>query len=180
MSDIHTGVGDAIRPPVRAGAIGIVDRLIFGLGVAAGLLAASMMAVTVTDVVGRNVFNAPLFGAFELTELSMVAIVFLALPFVTWTREHLVVTIFYSRFPAPLQTAVTALGELVFAVLCGLIAWRAWLYADRLFRVRETTLELAMPRGYIPAGVAIALALTALLFLLLALRTVLRGERAAA
>ena len=177
MRDQDDPSADEARPVIRAGAVGAIDRAVAALGILAGLIAAFMMGVTVVDVVGRNVFNAPVFGAFELTELSMVSIVFLALPFVTWTRTHLSVSVFYGLFPSRLQSAVTAVGDLVFALVCGLVSWRAFLYSERLFRVRETTLELHIPRGVIPMGVSIALALTAVLFLLLALRALLRGER---
>ena len=139
-----------------------------------------MMAVTVTDVVGRTLFNRPLYGAFEMIELSMVAIVFAALPFVTWTRSHLSVTVVYGAFPPRVQSIMTGISELVFASVCLLLAWRAWLYGQRLFSARETTLELAIPRGYIPSGVAVVLTLTACLFVLLALRSFARGERAPA
>lgn len=165
-------------PEVRAGAVGLLDRAVAALGILAGVVAATMMAVTVVDVLGRNLFNAPLFGAFEITEIAMVSIVFLALPFVTWTRTHLSVSVFYGLYPPRVQALVTGLGDLVFGAVCALVAWRAWLYAERLFRVRETTLELQIPRGVIPAGVSVALWLTAALFLLLALRALLRGERA--
>ena len=167
-------------PAPRRGWAGLLDRMVAGLAIAAGLLAAAMMAVTVVDVIGRNFFNRPLFGAFEMTELTMVSIVFLALPFVTWRRDHVTVTLFYARLPPRLQSLSTATGEIVAAMACAVLAWRAWLYSERLMGVGERTLELGVPRGFIPGGVAISLAFTALLFALLALRSLLLGERAPA
>lgn len=165
-------------PAPRSGFAGVLDRFVSGLAIMAGLLTAVMMAVTVIDVVGRNAFNRPLFGAFETTELLMVTIVFLALPFVTWRREHIAVTLIYAAFPARLQSFITGLGEIVAAIACGLLSWRAWLYAERLLGVGERTLELGVPRGLIPVGIALVLACAAILFALLALRSLLLGERA--
>jgi TRAP-type C4-dicarboxylate transport system permease small subunit len=162
---------------VRPGALGLVDRPVLALAVLAGFLAAAMMLLTVIDVAGRNLLNQPLLGAFEATELLMAAIVFLALPLVTWRREHVTVTLLYERLPARTQSVLPALGELVAAAVCGVLSWRAWLYGERLLGAGERTLELGVPRGYVPAGVAIVLGLVALTFLLLAFRALLLGER---
>jgi TRAP-type transport system small permease protein len=166
--------------PRHRGAAGLLDRFVTALAVLAGILASVMMVVTVTDVVGRGVFNRPLIGAFEAIELLMAAIVFLALPFVTWRREHVTVTLFYERMPPRAQAISTALSEIVAAIVCGLLAWRAWLYGERLVDVGERTLELGVPRGYVPMGVSAVLVLSGLIFLLLALRALFLGERARA
>ncbi len=54
----------------------------------------ALMVITVLDVVGRYVLNAPLVGAFELTKLSMGLLVFSALPLVTARERHIVVGMF--------------------------------------------------------------------------------------
>jgi TRAP-type transport system small permease protein len=166
--------------PPRRGALGLLDRALAALATLAGLLAALMMLVTVTDVIGRGLLNKPLVGAFETIELLMAAIVFLALPFVTWRREHVNVTLFYERMPPRARSLSTALSEIVAAIVCGLLAWRAWLYGERLIEVGERTMELGIPRGYVPIAVSIILALSGLIFLLLAFRALFRGERAQA
>jgi TRAP-type C4-dicarboxylate transport system permease small subunit len=151
---------------------------VLGLALASGLIAGSMMLLTVVDVIGRNAFNRPLIGAFEATELGMAAVVFLALPFVTWRREQITVTLFYERASPWAQSLSTAASELIAAIICGLLAWRAWLYGERLLDVGERTMELAVPRGLVPTGVALVLMLTAFLLVVLAVRSALFGERA--
>ena len=42
------------------------------LGACAAILLFCLMALTTADVIGRYVFNSPLRGAFELTELAAV------------------------------------------------------------------------------------------------------------
>ena len=39
-----------------------------------------MMVVTTIDVIGRDVFNLPLFGAFEMTEILMGLVIFAGMP----------------------------------------------------------------------------------------------------
>jgi len=42
-----------------------------------------MMVLTFVDVVGRYLLNRPLRGAFELTELGLVVLIFAGLPLVS-------------------------------------------------------------------------------------------------
>jgi len=50
------------------------------LGVAASMILLAMMLLTTVDVVARYLFNRPLRGAFEITELMLVVLIFAGLP----------------------------------------------------------------------------------------------------
>ena len=54
------------------------------LGVAAAAILLAMMGLTFVDVVARYVFNRPLAGAFEVTELLLLVLIFAGLPLVTY------------------------------------------------------------------------------------------------
>ena len=60
------------------------------LGVAASTILLLMMALTVADVVARYIFNRPLRGAFEVTELMLLVLIFAGLPLVSFSDEHAV------------------------------------------------------------------------------------------
>jgi len=60
---------------------------------AAASLMFLLMAMTCVDVAGRYFFNRPLPGGLELTEITMVLLVFAGLPIVTTAREHVTVDI---------------------------------------------------------------------------------------
>ena len=60
------------------------------LGVAAAAILFAMMVLTTVDVVARYVFNRPLRGAFEITELLLVVLIFAGLPLVSLAGEHAV------------------------------------------------------------------------------------------
>ena len=53
-----------------------------------------MMLITAVDVAGRYVFNKPLPGGFELTELLLAALIYCGLPLVSARREHIVIDTF--------------------------------------------------------------------------------------
>ena len=56
---------------------------------ATALVLMAMVALTVVDVVARYLFNSPVNGAFELTEMMLATVVFLALPLTTAAGEHI-------------------------------------------------------------------------------------------
>ena len=61
-------------------------NLAFGLACTIVLL--SMMCLTGADVVARYVFNVPIKGAFELIEVIMVVLIYLALPLAMLVNAH--------------------------------------------------------------------------------------------
>ena len=58
------------------------------LGAAAAVLLLGLVAITTADVIGRYIFNWPLRGAFEITELLLLALIFAGLPLVSRADEH--------------------------------------------------------------------------------------------
>lgn len=144
--------------------IAIADRVFVALAWVAGLLAAVMMATTFSDVVMRYVFDAPIYGAFEVTEISMGLIVFFALPAMIRARENITVTVLFDLFPARLRHGATVATDLVCCAVCGFVAWRMWLFGARLLRYGEVTLELRVPRGLIAQVMAVLMAAAAVAF----------------
>jgi TRAP-type C4-dicarboxylate transport system permease small subunit len=58
------------------------------LGIAASAILFAMMTLTFVDVVARYVFNRPISGAFEVTELLLLVLIFAGLPLVSHADEH--------------------------------------------------------------------------------------------
>jgi TRAP-type transport system small permease protein len=117
------------------------------LGGAASAILLAMMLLTVLDVVGRYVFNRPVRGAFEITELMLVVLIFAGLPLVSYADEHAVMD-FIDRLLAPgrrrtLRRAVQA----ACAAFMFLLAWLVWLKADRIWAYRDTTDVLRIVYG---------------------------------
>ena len=49
----------------------------------------ALIGLTCVDVVARYAFNSPVNGAYELTELLLASLIFLALPLTTAAGEHI-------------------------------------------------------------------------------------------
>src|SRR5262247_4226433 len=58
------------------------------LGFCAAVLLFCLMMLTTADVVGRYIFNWPIRGAFELTELLLLTLIFAGLPLASRADEH--------------------------------------------------------------------------------------------
>lgn len=145
----------------------LLFRLLLGL---AALLAFVMMALTFSDVVMRYFFGSPIRGAFELTEIMMGLMVFLAAPAMTWAGENICVTLIAERLPPPVANVLRRVMDLLCGVVSGLAAWQLWRHGSRLLRYRETTMELALPKGYVVWLMAVGMGLVAIAFLMVALR----------
>lgn len=89
----------------------------YGLESLSVLLILGLMAVTGIDVIGRKLLNAPLASAYELTQLMLAALVFVALPLVSRGGEHVEVDLLATAMPARLRRAM----GLVAGVVSGLV-----------------------------------------------------------
>jgi TRAP-type transport system small permease protein len=126
-------------------------------GWAAGLCLAAMMLLTVADVTLRAVFNTPLRGVYELVELLLAGVFFLALPAVFLRDEHIVVDVVDTVAPRWVP-ALRRVADALAVVLLAVMSWQGWLAARDTFAFGDVTADLGLPRilHWIPllAGVA--------------------------
>ena len=141
---------------------GNVDAL---LGVVASAILLAMMLLTVVDVVARYVFSRPLRGAFEITELMLLVLIFAGLPLVSFANEHAVMD-FIDRLLGPrgqgwLERAV----QLVNSAFMFLLTWLMWRKADRIWAYRDATDVLRIVYGPFVYFMAVTLALACVIHL---------------
>ncbi len=138
------------------------------LGAACVALLAGLVGLTVIDVIGRYWFNAPVSGAFELTQLMLGALIFAALPLTTDVGEHVEVDIFYEMVPGTIKVFMRVLGACVSAAVLLVIAWRLAHHAAKLSADGAVTNALSIPLapiGWFGAGTTAVSAVLALAFL---------------
>jgi TRAP-type C4-dicarboxylate transport system permease small subunit len=117
------------------------------LGIAASTILFCMMLLTFVDVVARYVFSRPLRGAFEVTELLLLVLIFAGLPLVSHAGEHVTMD-FIDRLLSLRARALflRAVDAACAAILLGL-AWLVWLKADRIWAYRDATDVLRIVYG---------------------------------
>src|SRR5439155_24560997 len=98
-----------------------------------------MMLLTVVHVVARYVFSRPVRGAFEITELMLVVLIFAGLPLVSFSDEHAVMDfidcVLGPRGRRALERAVQSTN----AAFMFLMAWLTWFKSDHLWTYRDAT-----------------------------------------
>ena len=129
------------------------------LGVAASVVLLAMMLLTVVDVVARYRLKMPVRGAFEITELMLVVLIFAGLPLVSFSDEHAVMD-FVVRLLGPRgQRALQRAVNVVSAAFMFLLTWLMWLKADRIWAYRDATDVLRILYGPFVYFMAVTLAL---------------------
>lgn len=125
----------------------------------------ALMAMSFADVVGREVFNRPLPGTVELTEILMAAVVFAVMPSISRRSEHIVVDlldVYLPRWVRPAQhVLIQLLGTLAFAVICVML----WEDAGKTARYGGTTAYFEIPMAGLLYGMSVLAAITAAGFL---------------
>jgi TRAP-type transport system small permease protein len=140
------------------------------LGVAASAILFAMMTLTFVDVVARYVFNRPVGGAFEVTELMLVVLIFAGLPLVSYADEHVTMD-FVDRLLRPSARARLKRGvHVVTAAIMVLLAWLVWLKADRIWGYRDATDVLRIVYGPFVYFMAVTIALAGAIHLYEAFR----------
>ncbi len=161
------------------------------LAYAGGFILAIIALVTVASIIGRALLFAgfgPIKGDFELVEMGCAVAIFAFMPLAQMRRAHVTVDIFISRLPEQVQAFLGFMGDILIALISGVLLWRFWLGFAEKFPYGSDALrtKLAMgPKPFFPETtyeleVAIwipySMALTgALFFFIISLYTVWRS-----
>ena len=135
------------KPPsgTAPSAVQTLGRSGVALAVIGAIMLVAMMGLTVFDVIGRYLFNSPIKGAAELTEILLCAVIFLGLGAVSLREDHVTVDLLVDYMPVwihPFRQAVTGLFS---GGILSVVAWRLWVYADQIGGYNGMTTNLSIP-----------------------------------
>ena len=137
-----------------------------------------MVLLTFTDVIGRRLFNTPVFGAHDITEHLMAVIVFSGLPLLTANRAHLSIDLFDRWLLQPQWRIWHYLVNGLIAAVLALIAYEFAVSVQEAQDMREVSQALGIPRAWVYAYLAITSGLAALAALTAGLPTHHEGNEA--
>ena len=140
-------------------------RVEAALGVAASAILLCMMLLTFVDVVARYLFNFPLRGGFEVTELMLLVLIFAGLPLVSHADEHVTMDFIDRLLPPAGLRVLVRLVHLVCAVLMFFLTWQMWIKAGRITSAGDYTDVVKIPYGPFVYFMASMIALTGLVHL---------------
>jgi TRAP-type transport system small permease protein len=117
------------------------------LGIAASAILFALMALTFADVVARYAFNRPIRGAFEVTELLLLVLIFAGLPLVSHAEEHVTMD-FIDRWLGPRgRLRLKLIVHLIVAALMLFMAWQLSIKAQRIASYGDSTDVLRIVYG---------------------------------
>ncbi len=152
------------KQPSRIGKIWLGAKMLLGL--ACVLVLVSLIGLTCVDVVARYAFNSPVTGAYELTEILLATLIFLALPLTTQAKEHIEVELLdgmKNRFLASVSSVVATVSV---AGVFSVISYELWLHAQKLAERGQVTDSLELPVAMVGFLAAASCAASALLIIL--------------
>jgi TRAP-type C4-dicarboxylate transport system permease small subunit len=115
------------------------------LGAISGAVLFLMMLVTAVDVAGRYLFNKPLAGGFELTEMMLAALIYCGLPLVSKRREHIVIDTFDPLMSKGVKRGLDVFADVVCTVALAALSWLLFRRAVRVAEYGDTTSVLTLP-----------------------------------
>ena len=108
----------------------------------------SLMLITCVDVFGRYLFNSPLTGSTELTEMAVGIVIFSVFPIVSWRNEHVVVDILDHLFSPKIHMMRTILINIAVSGALLFLGQRIYVLGARANEYGEVTEYLAIPAGW--------------------------------
>ena len=125
------------------------------------IIVIGMVVLTFSDVIGRRLFGAPIYGANDLTEHLMALIVFAGLPIVTANGLHLTVDLFSKLLDQSAMRWWSVSTGIAVAIILALISWLFFKQADTAREIREVSQALNVPRSPLYIYMSISCALSA-------------------
>jgi len=115
----------------------------------------SMMSLTGVDVFARYLFNSPIRGAFELTEIMLALLVFLSFPVAALSNSHISVEAIDGVANKALRTFSKYFALLVGASVFLVLTIQIWKHATKLQSYGQVTNSLEIPLhwiGFVASG----------------------------
>lgn len=108
-----------------------------------------LMLLTVTDVLGRYLFNNPIRGTYELTELAMVIVIILSLGYAEHERAHITIDLVYERVTKGKKFVLDLFSTSVYLIIVILLTRQFYIYSGQILAGGYETAVLRIPIYYI-------------------------------
>ncbi len=116
----------------------LIERLAWATVLIGGVGLMLSMGLGVADVVGTYVGH-PVPGAYEVTESTMVLVVFGGLTYAQIKRKHIRVELIYQMMGHRAQSLMDIVADMAALVFYGLLIWQGWNEALYSVQINEAT-----------------------------------------
>jgi TRAP-type C4-dicarboxylate transport system permease small subunit len=148
----------------------ILENLAKTCAVLAGVLLTGITLMTCVSLIGRNTTGWTIVGDFELSGSAAGAAIAQFMPWCQVRRANIIVDFFTAKASEATNRRLDRLGALVLAACMGLLAWRSGIGGINAWKSGTGSMMLGFPEWTVYALMVPALALTAVIGLVQALR----------
>ncbi len=148
----------------------ILENLAKACAVLAGVLLTGITLMTCVSLIGRNTTGWTIVGDFELSGSAAGAAIALFMPWCQVRRANIIVDFFTAKASEATNRRLDRLGAFVLAVCMGLLAWRSGIGGVNAWNSGAGSMMLGFPEWIVYALMVPALALTAVIGLVQAIR----------
>ncbi len=138
-------------PPPRVADLGtrLRSAILALFAVMAAFVLVAMTLLTSVDVIARYVFNSPLKGAFELTQIKLASLVYISFVIAAGSNEHVRVELLdLSKFR--LIDWLRRLGVIALSLFIPFIlGWQIWSHGDKFYRFGQVTNSLSISLAWV-------------------------------
>ena len=145
----------------------ILGRFLRPISDLAGVILILLMGITAVDVVGRWLGILYMRGVIEMSNMTLVFLAFLALPYSLLKRGHIIIEFATRNLPPRLNKMIDAFWLVVAGVFLGYVSWRIFLEGMELYQQKEISMDLEIPLAvfYFPSAAGMALSAVAAIFM---------------
>ncbi|WP_171130364.1 MULTISPECIES: TRAP transporter small permease [unclassified Ruegeria] len=130
------------------------------------LAVATMMSITVLEVVARGIFKISVPGSYEYVSLMFVYLIYLGLAFSQRRDAHITVGVLYDHLPRGARKTSQAIYLLVACLFFSALTWTSAVSAFSAYVMGDTVLGIIeVKTWWARAGIPVGLALLSLRFL---------------
>ncbi len=134
---------------------------------ASALAVATMMTITVVEVLARALFKVSVPGSYEYVSLMFVYLIYLGLGFSQRRDAHITVGILYDNIPRSVRKIAQASYLFVACVFFAALTWTSAVSAWSAYAMGDTVLGIIeVKTWWARAGIPVGLALFSLRFLI--------------
>jgi TRAP-type C4-dicarboxylate transport system permease small subunit len=146
-------------------ASGFDRRVLRPVELIVAVLIFAIMALTVVDVVGRYVFNAPVKGSIEAIELMLGVLIYMAIPLASARAEHIRIDLLDYLLGPRARRVQRLIGNGATALVMGFLAWRLYERGVQFAKFKDTSSHLDVPLAPVAWVMAAFAAVTVLVVL---------------
>lgn len=100
-----------------------INRFIAGVS---GFFLIPLMLITAIDVIGRDVFNRPIYGTVELSQYMLAVFILLGLGYAVQVKAHVAVSILTSHLGDYTQVVLNIVSTILCLLISFVLVWQGW------------------------------------------------------